>query len=196
MEILTVEPSAKSGKTRVVFGNGTTLFLYKSEAKKYDLKEGEIDDSVFDSIIEDTIRPRCRTRALHLVSKMDRTEADVRKKLMEGGYPEDIIDDTMAFMREYHYVDDLEYARAYFRTYGETKSLKVIAMKLMEKGISKELIRQAGAEAYSGSEEDLIRRLLEKRHYDPETADRKEKEKTARYLMGKGFSFDAFSDLL
>lgn len=196
MEILTVEPSAKSGKTRVVFGNGTTLFLYKSEAKKYDLKEGEIDDSVFDSIIEDTIRPRCRTRALHLVSKMDRTEADVRKKLMEGGYPEDIIDDTMAFMREYHYVDDLEYARAYFRTYGETKSLKVIAMKLMEKGISKETIREAGAEAYTGSEEELIRRLLEKRHYDPETADRKEREKTARYLMGKGFSYDKFSDLL
>ena len=196
MEILTIEPSAKSGKTRVVFGNGTTLFLYKSEVKKYDLKQGKIEDSVYDSLIEDTIRPRCRTRALHLISKMDRTEADVRQKLREGGYPEDIIDDTMAFMEEYHYVDDLEYAKAYFRTYGESKSLKVIAAKLMEKGLSKEIIREAGAEAYTGSEEELIRRLLEKRHYDPETADRKERAKTARYLMGKGFSYDKFSDLL
>ncbi len=196
MEVLSVEPSGRNGKIRVVFGNGTTLFLYKSEVKKYDLKEGAVDDSVYDSIIEDTIRPRCRTRALHLISKVDRTESDVRQKLTEGGYPEDIIDDTMAFMREYHYVDDLEYAKAYFRTYGDTKSLKVIAQKLMEKGLSKETIRQACEEAYTGSEEDLIRSLLEKRHYNPETADRKEREKTARFLMGKGFSYDSFSAFL
>lgn len=196
MEVLFVEPSGRSGKTRVVFGNGTALFLYKSEVKKYELKAGHVPDSTYDSLIEDVIRPRCRTRALHLISKMDRTESDVRQKLREGGYPEDIIEDTLSFMEEYHYVDDLEYAKAYFRTYGDTKSLKVITQKLLEKGVAKETIRAACEEAYDGSEEDLIRRLLEKRHYDPERADRKEREKTARFLIGKGFSYDRFSDLL
>lgn len=199
MEVLSVEETGRNGRARVVFGNGTTLVLYRSELKKYGLVEKgipvkEVEDGVLDSILEDTIRPRCRTRALHLISKMDRTEADLRKRLSEGGYPEDIIEETIAFMREYHYVDDREYARSFVRTYGDSKSIRVLTQKLYEKGISKEDIRAAVEEAYEGDEGALIRRLLEKRHYNPETADRKEKEKTIRYLLGKGFSYDAFSD--
>ena len=77
-----------------------------------------------------------------------------------------------------------------------TKSLSDIRRRLHEKGVSRDLVSEAEAEAYRGDEESIIRGLLLKRGYDSESADQKEKAKTIRFLLGKGFSYDTFSDLL
>lgn len=146
--------------------------------------------------MDESILSKAKNRALHLVSKMDRTECDVRRKLHEGGYPDDIIDEVIFFMKEYRYIDDLSFAKSFIRTYMGTKSLSDIRRRLHEKGVSKDLISEAEAEAYQGDEEMIIRELLRKRHYDREASDPKEKAKTVRFLLGKGFSYDTFSDLL
>ena len=39
-----------------------------------------------------------------------RTEAEVRKKLTEKEFSEDVIEKVMAFLAKYHYCDDKEYA--------------------------------------------------------------------------------------
>lgn len=69
-------------------------------------------------------------------------------------------------------------------------------MKLMEKGVKKETIEEAFESEYHTDETEIIKNLLEKRHYSKETADRKEREKTIRYLLGRGFSYDSFSDYI
>ncbi len=50
-----------------------------------------------------------------------------------------------------------------------------------------DLIEQALEDEYSGEEEQLIDRLLEKKHYDAETMDQKEKQRIYQYLMRRGF---------
>lgn len=146
--------------------------------------------------MDETIFSKAKNRALHLVSKMDRTEADVRRKLHDGGYPDDIIEGVISFMKEYRYIDDLSFAKSFIRTHMGTKSLSDIRRRLHEKGVSRDLVSEAEAEAYRGDEESIIRGLLLKRGYDSESADQKEKAKTIRFLLGKGFSYDTFSDLL
>ena len=60
-------------------------------------------------------------------------------------------------------------------------------MKLYERGVASDLIEQALEDEYSGEEEQLINRLLEKKHYDAETMGQKEKQRLYQYLMRRGF---------
>ena len=55
---------------------------------------------------------------------------------------------------------------------------------------------EAEAEAYQGDEEAIIEKLLQKKGYDREAADPKEKAKISRFLLSKGFSYDSFSDMI
>ena len=198
MKIESIERSPGSKKQRVVFDDGTALSLYPSDVKKLEALavEGEIPPASFEVFIEETILSRAKNRALHLVSKMDRTEEDVRRKLSQGGYPKDVIERVIAFMKEYRYIDDLSFAKSFIRTYMDKKSLSDIRRRLLEKGVKKAEISEAEAEVYQGDEESIIKELLRKRGYDREAADQKEKAKTLRFLLGKGFSYDLFSDML
>ena len=64
-------------------------------------------------------------------------------------------------------------------------------MKLYERGVASDLIDQALEDEYAGEEEQLIDRLLEKKHYDAETMDQKEKQRIYQYLMRRGFRSEA-----
>lgn len=198
MRIESVEKASGSKKQRVVFDDGTALSLYASDLKRLEdiADDGEIPKSAFEGFIEETILSRAKNRALHLVSKMDRTEEDMRRKLSQGGYPKDVTEQVISFMKEYHYIDDLSFAKSFIRTYMDKKSLSDIRRRLLEKGVEKARIFEAEAEVYQGDEEAIIKELLRKRGYDSKEADPKERAKTARFLLGKGFSYESFSDLL
>lgn len=198
MRIERVERAPGSKKQNVVFDDGTALSLYPSDVKKLESLafEGEIPEASFEMFMEDVILSRAKNRALHLVSKMDRTEEDVRRKLSQSGYSKDVTERVITFMKEYRYIDDLSFAKSFIRTYMDKKSLSDIKRRLIEKGVKKAEISEAEAEVYQGDEESIIKELLRKRGYDREVADQKEKAKTVRFLLGKGFSYDLFSDML
>jgi len=198
MRIDNTEKAPGSKKQRVVFDDGTVLSLYQSDLKRLEglAVDGEISKAEFDGFIDEVILPRAKNRALHLVSKMDRTEADVRRKLNEGGYTEEVTEHVLSFMKEYHYIDDLSFAKSFIRTYMDTKSLSDIRRRLYEKGVKKAVISEAEAEAYQGDEKAIIEKLLQKKDYDREAADPKEKAKISRFLLSKGFSYDSFSDMI
>ncbi len=198
MRIERVERAPGSKKQNVVFDDGTALSLYPSDVKKLESLafEGEIPEASFEMFMEDVILSRAKNRALHLVSKMDRTEEDVRRKLSQSGYSKDVTERVITFMKEYRYIDDLSFAKSFIRTYMDKKSLSDIKRRLIEKGVNKAEISEAEAEVYQGDEESIIKELLRKRGYDREVADQKEKAKTVRFLLGKGFSYDLFSDML
>ena len=68
---------------------------------------------------------------------------------------------------------------------------KAYHRRLTQKEFVIGLIEQALEDEYSGEEEQLIDRLLEKKHYDAETMDQKEKQRIYQYLMRRGFRSDA-----
>lgn len=197
MRIEEIKVLGKTGRVRVTLDDGTVFPLYKGELNRYHLMEGDgLSEDAYNHIVEETLLERAKNRAAYLLQKSDRTESNLRQKLKEGYYPDNVIDRTISMLKEYGYVDDLEYAKSYIRTYEASKSRKVISMKLMEKGVKKETIEEAFESEYHTDETEIIKNLLEKRHYAKETADRKEREKTIRYLLGRGFSYDSFSDYI
>lgn len=172
--------------------NTASFVLYKREVKTYGLEEGgELAALVYQEIRDEILVKRAKKRAMHLLEKMDRTESSLRMKLKQNYYGEDIIDEAIAYVKKYGYIDDQRYAGNYVRFQSERKSKTQIKIDLIQKGIDKEMIALAIEEEYKeGNDYKLIERWIEKKRYDKETADLKEKQKIYQFLLRKGFCHD------
>ena len=188
MTIISLKEINKS-RSKICLGNGTDFVLYKSEIKRYHISEGgELSQQTYEEIIEEVLKPRCRSRALHLLEKQDRTESSVRQKLKEGGYPSFLIDDAIDYLYSYHYLDDERYAKNYVRFHQDNKSKRRIANDLMAKGVSKAVIETAIEVDYQSEEASQIEELLNKKKYERENATEKDRAKMFRFLAYRGFS--------
>jgi regulatory protein len=176
-----------------VFIDGEFSFLlYKGELRDFGIKtEANISDATYKEIMEGVLYKRCKLRAMNLLQKKDYTENQLRNKLAEGLYPCELIDDSISYVKMYKYLDDERYARDYITYHMTTRSKNRIMQDLIKKGISKEKILPILDEIYSEDFGDVeleqVRALLEKKHYDPDIADFKEKQKIMAFLLRRGF---------
>ena len=172
----------KKGKLTIRLEGGLSFPIYEKEAAKYRMTEGgTLSDQEWNEICTEILEKRAKRRALYILQRMERTEYQLRQKLQENGYPEEIVQCAIDYVKSFHYVDDYRYACTYIRYHQTEKSRLQLKMKLYERG------EQALEDEYSGEEEQLIDRLLEKKHYDAETMDQKEKQRIYQYLMRRGF---------
>lgn len=187
MQIIRMEELDKK-RIRIFLEDGIDFVLYKGECRRFHFKEGEeCSGEQYDEIRSEILIKRARRRVMHLLERMDRTEAQLRMKLKQGFYPEDIIEDAIAYVKSFHYLDDARYADNYVRCQRNIKSRGKMRIDLMRKGVPKELIEQSIEECGQENEQELILKWVEKRHYSKETADMKEKQRMYQFLMRKGF---------
>ncbi|HOO79328.1 MAG TPA: regulatory protein RecX [Lachnospiraceae bacterium] len=176
-----------------VYIDGAIAFvLYKGDLLHYELRETkEISQEMIDRIVEEVLCKRASNRLLYLLQKKDYTEYQLREKLRDGYYPQQAIDAAISSMSQYGYLNDERYTARYIEFHMENKSYREIQMSLMRRGISQEKIKATTEQlAEDGIEQDtqgMILRLLDKRHYHPQTAEQKETEKQVNYLLRKGF---------
>lgn len=166
--------------------------LYKGELHMYHVVlDQPLSPEDYAQIMQQVLPKRAKIRAMNLLKSRDYTEYKLREKMRQGDYPENIIDQAIEYVKSYHYIDDNRYAGSYIRCYENSKSRKRINQDLLQKGITKDVIENAWLEWEEAGglldECDQIRKLLEKRKYDCENADVKEKQKTYAFLMRKGF---------
>lgn len=178
-------------KQSKVFLDGSFAFvLYKGEIRKYALEIGkELKEEDCREIVSVVLVKRSKLRAMHLLKSMDRTEKQLREKLKDGGYPPEVIDIALDYVKGYGYIDDQRYASNYIRTYSRSKSRKRIMYDLEARGISKEIYEEY-LEDNPEDEMVQIQKWLQKKRYERETADFKTKQKMAASLARKGFSYD------
>lgn len=187
LQIQTVRPLEK-GRASVKFDNGMEVILYKGEMRKLSLREGcFLTEEAYRRIIDEIIGTRAKKRAMYLLEKMDRTERQLSEKLKQNGYPEECILAAIDYVKKYHYIDDLRYAKTFIRFHQEKKSRQRLKTDLMQKGVEKSIIEQALDEEYDTDERIKIRELLCKRHYNYDSNDSKEMQKTYQFLMRRGF---------
>lgn len=130
---------------------------------------------------------RAKKRALHLLERMDRTEHQLREKLMASDYPEEVVEEAIEYVKSFHYLDDERYAQTYTRYKKDKMSRQQIKQKLMMKGVSREIVSGAIEEEYDVDETVHIRSILEKKHFSNETADEGEFRRVYNYLLRRGF---------
>lgn len=186
--ITAIEPQIK-GKRRLHLDSGEVWILYTGDLRTLHLSEGTVlTEQQYIQIRRDVIGKRAKKRAMHLLERMDRTERDLRGKLLDSEYPPDLVDEAVAYVKSYHYVDDERYADCYVRLRGTAKSAGKLRMELQQKGVDREVADRV-LESYADERDEtqMIRELLEKRQYDPQTADQKQQRRMYGYLQRRGF---------
>ena len=129
-----------------------------------------------------------KLKALSLLNYMDRTESQLRQKLKEQSYSDEVIEQTIDYVKSFGYINDKGYAERYILNRQCSKSRREIFISLTQKGVSRENIESAMERCYERDDEiKAIRCLCEKKHFLPEEATDVEKQKIYNYLLRKGF---------
>ncbi len=186
IKIIDIIPQEK-GKVKISFDSADDIVLYKSELRSLALEEQmELEEDTYHQIYYEIVGKRVTKRAMHLLEKMDRTEVQLRKKLMESDYPQELVERAIAYVKSYRYIDDERYANTFVRLNQERKSKARIRQDLLSRGVASHLIDNALSEDET-DQEVLIAKLLEKKQYDPDTATLKDAQKMYQFLMRRGF---------
>ncbi|MGN0254378.1 MAG: regulatory protein RecX [Chordicoccus sp.] len=135
----------------------------------------------------DEIR-RARQKALDLLADMDRTEAQLREKLRRKEFSAGAVDDAIAYVKRFGYINDTHYADHYIEVYRSRKSRRRILYDLQKKGLSKEVIDGAFEKVGWYDERPLIRELAEKKARSLDLSDPKGVRRLTSYLGRLGFS--------
>ncbi|MCC8060621.1 MAG: recombination regulator RecX [Clostridiales bacterium] len=131
-----------------------------------------------------------REQALSLLERADRTEQELVRKLQDRGCESGEIEEALAFLRSYHYVDDANYACRYVRTHAADKSRRRIREELTAKGVAREWI-DAALEENEVDEESQVRALLRRYGWrSDEKQDPTSYRRLTATLARRGFSFD------
>lgn len=188
MGIVTESSNLGKGRIRFRMDDGKEFILYRGEARQFHLQDGSIlTEEQEQQLIYEVIGKRARRRAMHLLEQMDRTEQQLRDKLLQGGYPQECVELALEYVKSYHYVDDYRYACNYVSYRQDRMSRQQLKLKLAARGVQRDLIDQVLEDVYEGDEQEQIKQLLQKRRFCADTADQKEFQRTYQFLMRRGF---------
>ena len=200
MTVTNITELSKS-RVRIEIDHEFAFVLYKGELRLHKIEEGdEIEDAVYDRIMKDVLPKRAKLRAMNLLKNRTYTRTQLKDKLLQGGYPEQIADIAVDYVVSYRYVDDEQYVRDFIEYNREKKSRKRIQLDLMHKGISEQLFQDIWEEI-AGDDEEVIEReqiiyWMNKKHFCPQEATFEEKQKMMAFLYRKGFSINNIRSIL
>lgn len=200
MTVTGLEPINQS-RYKVYIDQELAFALYKGELTSFGIKEGaELAEADYRLLMAEVLPKRAKLRSMNLLKARDYTEHQLRDKLKDGFYPPEVVEEAVAYVKSYHYIDDLRYASDYLNCYGESRSRRRIEQDLQQKGVAKEIIaeayRQAAEKNALPDETQLIAEQLRKKHFDREAATYEETQKISAFLYRKGFSADAIRKVL
>ena len=188
-------------KARVFIDHEFAFVLYKGELRLYGIKEGKsIGEREYLEITETVLPKRAKLRSMNLLKSRAYTEKQLRDKLAQGEYGEGIIEDAVAYVKSYGYIDDRKYAEDFISCHMTDRSRKKMELDLYRKGIDRSTIQEIMermTEEGEGPDEYLAaQKLLKKKNFDPNDAGNKEKQKMSAFLYRKGFHMDIIRRVL
>ena len=189
----------KKDETRYnIFIDGTYAFaLPMQDILYFKLKEGkEVSEETVEYIQNSLIYIKAQDTALHYIGYKMRTVKEIRMKLSEKEFSEEVIEKVIAFLEKYGYADDREYCRKYIREKLRMKPKSGYALKieLRQRGISARIIDEVMAETEMDEAGDAFRWLERKSRGQWPPADEKQKKKLYDFLLRKGYSYDIIGE--
>lgn len=201
MQVVNINYSKSKEVFEVVFEDETRLLLNYNIFEKYkvsvdmDFSEDEILEMKYFSDIE-----RAKTRAINYISGKLKTKYEVRLKLKENGFAEDVIDEVLDILEKEEYLNDKVYCEMFIEDkkklngYGKNK----IKSLLIQKGISKNIFEDFLNEfEYDEEFDNALKMGIKKLELLSNEEDNfKKKQKIINYLTYRGFGFDVINDVL
>ena len=129
---------------------------------------------------------RGRKKAMSLLNHRDRTKWELRDRMERAGFSEEAIEDAIAYVESFHYIDDLRYAKRFAEIYRETRSIARIRQDLTKRHVPEEYIEIA-LEEIEYDDSPALARELGKLCRNGGESSYKERQKIAAKLYRKGF---------
>ncbi|MGM9550696.1 MAG: regulatory protein RecX [Clostridia bacterium] len=125
--------------------------------------------------------------AAKLLSFCDRSEKEIREKILKKGYSQEECEEAVEFCREYGYIDDIRFANHFVHDCVEIKKYGAfrIRMELKRRGISDEIIEDALSSIEN--EKDILKAEMERRFPCADFSDMKVKNKIFGYFSRRGY---------
>lgn len=188
MEITKVQALTKQ-KYRIFLDGESAFAVYKGELSRYHLEEGAVlPPEVYEELVNRVLKKRATLRAMHILERTDKTEAQLRRKLEESEYPKEAVESAIAYVTSYGYLDDRRYAEHYIEWKKQGKGKARLKMELVQKGISREIIEEVLESTDFGETREMIRHIILKKRKTDIPMNEKEKQRLYGFLMRKGFS--------
>ena len=188
MEITKIQALTKQ-KYRIFLDGESAFAVYKGELSRYHLEEGAVlPPEVYEELVNRVLKKRAALRAMHILERMDKTEAQLRRKLEESEYPKEAVESAIAYVTSYGYLDDRRYAEHYIEWKKQGKGKARLKMELVQKGISREIIEEVLESTDFGETREMIRQIILKKRKTDIPMNEKEKQRIYGFLMRKGFS--------
>lgn len=142
---------------------------------------------------------KAKESAMMYLGYRDRSVKEMKVKLIQKGFPEEIIEMVLGILTKANLLNDERFATNFSRSKIEGKSWgpEKIRSELYIKGIEKELLERVIRKMYEEySQLDLIRKLLTKRLRYHDELEKKDMKRHIDYLKRRGFRWDVIRKVI
>ena len=133
-------------------------------------------------------------RAIHFLTVRPRSEKEVRDNLLKKKIAPEVLEKIIAKLKEQKFLNDEDFTSWFIdqRTRVSQKSMRVIRVELLQKGVDKEIIESGIRSQESGdSDTDTARKIVEKKFPKYKGLPRQEiYQKLGGHLARRGYTWD------
>lgn len=196
MKITKIERQKKRSNRYNIFLDGEFAFgLYDDTILKYGLRTNdEIGDEKINEMRKADEYIFGKNVAYKFLSYRQRSEKEIRTKLKEKKIQTGTIEKVIEYFKELKYLNDEIFSKTYLQNQliNKPAGKRLLKMKMLEKGISKETADKVLKENYTEEEELSSAKLLLTKYKKriKQKDEREIKRRCFQYLISRGFDFD------
>ena len=190
-----------SRNVAVHLDNNNVIYInYEVFVKSGLRKNDDIYENQIDSLIKENQRFAVKQRAFRYLGRRLLSENELKVKLKQKKYDENIIDETIEYLKEKEYLNDLEFANVFSsenirnKLWGKNK----LKAELMRRGINNEIILQVLSEKFpEGNDLNNALELAHKKYHllsKRNLEQKKIKEKIISFLFSKGYDYEVIKE--
>lgn len=145
-EITKIEIQKRNKDRYSIYIDGEYSFgVYENVIIKYALQKGmKLEDDFLEDVLKKEEQECANNYALKLLNFKMRTTNEIRKRMREKEYSDEVIDKTIEYLNYLNYLDDREYTQKFIRDKSNLKKMgkERIKRELYAKGVDDEMIKE------------------------------------------------------
>lgn len=195
MQITAIEKQRRRRRANVYLDGRYALSLSLDLVAQAGLRKGDtLSAQQLDSLRQADVRDQAHEAALRLLAYRPRSETEIRQRLARRGWPPELVQETIARLREQGLLSDAAFARFWVevRDQSSPRGHRLLWQELAAKGIEREVARQAIANV---AEEDAALRAAQKKAQHLQGEDYHIfRRRLGDFLLRRGFAYSTVRD--
>jgi len=201
-KITAIRPQRRPGRYNIMVDDTFAIAISEKVLVDLHLTLGkELDEAHLAEAARAEDASKALNAALRLLEVRPRSESEIRTRLDQHGYGKPLIDEIIAKLRGYGFVDDVQFTNAWIesRSRSQPAGVHKLRSELSQKGVAKETIETAISEISDDDQFELASKALKKRT-KPDITTFEERQaayaRDAGYLARRGFGWNTIKTVL